>query len=36
MQILFKLMRKKKMEYAFHKSLLNLDELVKEIEVPEF
>ena len=36
MPILFKLMMKKKMENTFRKSLLNLDNLLKEIEVPEF
>jgi hypothetical protein len=33
-QIIFKLMKKKKMEDTFHKSLLNLAELVKEIKLP--
>lgn len=33
-QIMFKLQKKRKMEDDFHKSLLNLDELVKEIGVP--
>lgn len=36
MQIMFKLMMKKKMENNFRKSLQNLAELVKEIDVPEF
>ncbi len=35
-QILFKLTMKKKMENIFHKSLLNLEGLLKEIKVPEF
>ncbi|HXL55830.1 MAG TPA: DUF2652 domain-containing protein, partial [Chitinophagaceae bacterium] len=34
MQIIFKLVRKKKMEETFHKSLQNLVELVKEIKLP--
>lgn len=33
-QIIFKLMKKKKMEDDFHKSLINLDKFVKEIKLP--
>jgi len=33
-QIIFKLIKKKKIEATFHKSLLNLNELVKEIKLP--
>lgn len=33
-QLIFKLTKKKKMKETFHKSLLNLEELVKEIKLP--
>ena len=33
-QIIFNLMRKKKMEDTLHKSLLNLEEFAKEIKLP--
>ena len=33
-EIVFKLMKKKKMENSLKKSLLNLEELVKEIKLP--
>jgi predicted secreted protein len=34
MQTIFKLVKKKKMEADFHKSLQNLEELVKQIKLP--